>query len=74
MEATHVPATGQNLRARQPRYSKEHFSRLGQSLYETQVCQHVEQGNKGRIVAIDTSLWLRPMEYGFSYRGTFDTS
>jgi hypothetical protein len=38
---------------RQPRYSKEEFSRLGNEIYESQVRQQVEEGNHGRIVAID---------------------
>jgi len=38
---------------RQPRYSKEEFARRGNALYETQVRQHVEDGNHGKIVAID---------------------
>jgi hypothetical protein len=38
---------------RQPRYSKEEFARRGNALYEAQVRQHVEDGNHGKIVAID---------------------
>lgn len=38
---------------RQPRYSKEEFARRGGEIYEAQVRQQVEQGNHGRIVAID---------------------
>jgi hypothetical protein len=38
---------------RQPRYSKEEFARRGNEIYETQVRQHVEEGNHGKIVAID---------------------
>ncbi|MEM8830810.1 MAG: hypothetical protein AAGE96_15830 [Cyanobacteria bacterium P01_G01_bin.19] len=38
---------------RQPRYSKEEFARRGNEIYEPQVRQRVEEGNKGRIVAID---------------------
>ncbi|MGF1481909.1 MAG: hypothetical protein ACFB4I_20920 [Cyanophyceae cyanobacterium] len=38
---------------RQPRYSKEEFARRGQEMYESQVRLHVEEGNDGKIVAID---------------------
>jgi hypothetical protein len=38
---------------RQPRYSKEEFARRGNEIYETQVRQQVEEGNHGKIVAID---------------------
>ena len=38
---------------RQPRYSKEEFARRGQALYEQRVRPQVEEGNIGRIVAID---------------------
>ncbi len=39
------------MRVRQPRYSKEEFAR--QAIYEQQVRAQVEEGNSGRIVAID---------------------
>ncbi len=38
---------------RRPRYSKEEFARRGNALYKSQVRQHVEEGNYGKIVAID---------------------
>jgi hypothetical protein len=38
---------------RQPRYSKEEFARRGDEIYQTQICQQVEAGNYGKIVAID---------------------
>lgn len=38
---------------RQPRYSKEEFAQRGNTLYETQVRSQVEEGNHGRVVAID---------------------
>ncbi|MBW4440703.1 MAG: hypothetical protein KME10_05610 [Plectolyngbya sp. WJT66-NPBG17] len=49
------------MTVRQPRYSKEEFARRGNELYETQVRaalqmppgSQVEEGNHGRIVAID---------------------
>jgi peptide subunit release factor RF-3 len=41
------------MAVRQPRYSKEDFARRGDKLYETQVRQNVEEGNHGKIVAID---------------------
>ena len=41
------------MTVRQPRYSKEEFAQRGDTLYETQIRQQVEEGNHGRIVAID---------------------
>ena len=38
---------------RQPRHGKEEFARLGQEIYEQRVRPQVEEGNSGRIVAID---------------------
>ncbi|GEM_PF-899487 len=38
---------------RQPRYGKEEFARRGDEIYETQVRHQVEEGNHGKIVAID---------------------
>jgi hypothetical protein len=38
---------------RQPRYSKEEFARRGDEIYERDIRPHVEQGNKGKFVAID---------------------
>jgi hypothetical protein len=35
------------------RYSKEEFARRGNEIYESQVRTQVEQGNHGKIVAID---------------------
>lgn len=41
------------MATRQPRYSKEEFARRGNEIYESHVRQQVEEGNYGRIVAID---------------------
>jgi hypothetical protein len=41
------------MAVRQPRYSKEEFARRGDEIYESQVRQQVEDGNHGKIVAID---------------------
>lgn len=41
------------MRERQPRYSKEEFARRGQAIYEKRVRPQVEEGNRGKIVAID---------------------
>jgi hypothetical protein len=41
------------MTVRQPRYNKEEFARRGDEIYESQVRQQVEEGNHGRIVAID---------------------
>jgi hypothetical protein len=38
---------------RKPRYSKEEFARRGDEIYESQVRPQVEEGNHGKIVAID---------------------
>ena len=38
---------------RQPHYSKEEFAWRGQAIYEQRVRSQVEEGNRGRIVAID---------------------
>jgi hypothetical protein len=41
------------MAVRQPRYSKEEFAQRGDALYESAVRQQVEEGNHGKIVAID---------------------
>jgi hypothetical protein len=41
------------MKVRQPRYSKEEFARRGNEIYETQIRQQVEEGNHGKLVAID---------------------
>ncbi|MBW4539690.1 MAG: hypothetical protein KME43_11190 [Myxacorys chilensis ATA2-1-KO14] len=41
------------MAVRQPRYSKEEFARRGDEIYQSQVRSQVEEGNYGRIVAID---------------------
>ena len=41
------------MTVRQPRYSKEEFAQRGDEIYESQVRQQVEEGNHGKIVAID---------------------
>jgi len=38
---------------RQPRYSKQEFARRGHEIYDSQVRPQVEEGNHGKIVAID---------------------
>ena len=38
---------------RQPRHSKEEFARRGQAIYEQRGRPQVEEGSRGRIVAID---------------------
>jgi hypothetical protein len=38
---------------RQPNYSREEFERRGEELYEKVVRPRVEEGNKGKVVAID---------------------
>ncbi len=38
---------------RQPRHSKEEFAQRGDVLYESQIRSQVEEGNHGKIVAID---------------------
>jgi hypothetical protein len=41
------------MTVRQPRYSKEEFAQRGHTLYESQIRSQVEDGNYGKIVAID---------------------
>jgi hypothetical protein len=41
------------MAVRQPRYSKEEFAQRGDALYESEIRSQVEEGNHGRIVAID---------------------
>jgi hypothetical protein len=41
------------MTVRQPRYTKEEFAQRGDKIYESQVRQQVEEGNHGKIVAID---------------------
>ncbi len=41
------------MAVRQPRYSKEEFARRGNEIYESHVRSQVEEGNHGKIVAID---------------------
>lgn len=41
------------MTVRQPRYSKEEFAQRGQEIYESQVRPQIEEGNHGKIVAID---------------------
>ena len=41
------------MTVRQPKYSKEEFARRGDEIYESQVRSQVEEGNHGKIVAID---------------------
>jgi hypothetical protein len=38
---------------RQPRYSKEEFAQRGDTLYSSLIRSQVEEGNHGKIVAID---------------------
>jgi hypothetical protein len=40
------------MSVRQPRYSKEEFARRGDQIHESQVCPQVEEGIRGKIVAI----------------------
>jgi len=41
------------MAARQPRCSKQEFARRGHEIYDSQVRPQVEEGNYGKIVAID---------------------
>ena len=41
------------MAVRQPRHSKEEFAQRGDALYESEVRAQVEEGNHGKIVAID---------------------
>ena len=41
------------MAVRHPRYSKEEFAQRGDAIYESQIRAQVEEGNRGKIVAID---------------------
>jgi hypothetical protein len=41
------------MTVRQSRYSKEEFAQRGNELYKSQIQEKVEEGNHGKIVAID---------------------
>lgn len=41
------------MTVRQSHYSKEEFARRGNEIYERQVRSQVEDGNEGKVVAID---------------------
>jgi hypothetical protein len=41
------------MAVRQPRYSKEEFAQRGDAIYDSQIRSQVEEGNHGKIVAID---------------------
>lgn len=41
------------MTVQQPRYSKEEYARRGDEIYQSQVRHQVEEGNHGKIVAID---------------------
>ncbi len=41
------------MTVRQPRHSKEEFAQRGDALYEARIRSQVEEGNHGKIVAID---------------------
>jgi hypothetical protein len=49
---------------RQPRYSKEEFAQRGDALYEAQIRSQVEEGNHGKIVAIDWMKAFHLLNYG----------
>jgi hypothetical protein len=51
---------------REPRYSKEEFARRGNEIYERDIRPVVEEGNKGKIVAIDIETGM--YELGASVR------
>ncbi len=41
------------MTVRQPRYTKQEFARRGDEIYQRDVRSQVEEGNYGKIVAID---------------------
>jgi hypothetical protein len=45
------------MAVRQPRYSKEEFAQCGDALYESEIRSQVEEGNHGKIVAIDIDIY-----------------
>jgi hypothetical protein len=44
------------MTVRQPRYSKEEFAQRGDALYESEIRSQAEEGNHGKIVAIDLEI------------------
>ena len=38
---------------REPHYSKDEYARRGNEIYEREVLPNIEEGNEGKIVAID---------------------
>lgn len=54
IEANRVTTTQQFDSAhRKPRCSKEEFARRGEEIYQSQIRSQVEEGNDGKIVALD---------------------
>jgi hypothetical protein len=47
------------MAVRQPRYNKEEFARRGDEIYESQVRSQVEEGNHGKLVAINSGRLLQ---------------
>jgi hypothetical protein len=48
------------MAVRQPRYSKEEFAQRGNALYESEICQQVEEGNQSKnLCRFMRSLWCR---------------
>jgi hypothetical protein len=41
------------MAVRQPKYNKEEFARRGKEIYEAQIRSQIEEGNHGKVVAID---------------------
>ncbi len=41
------------MAVREPRYSKEEAARRGDEIYERQIRSQLEEGNQGKVVAID---------------------
>ena len=41
------------MAVRHPRYGKEEFAQRGDAIYESQIRSQVEEGNRGKIIAID---------------------
>lgn len=53
METELIVEGAKIMTIRQPRYTKEEFAQRGNELYENQIRSQVEEGNYGKVVAID---------------------
>jgi hypothetical protein len=53
LQLKNIEVEANRVTTTQPRYSKEEFARRGNEIYQSQIRSQVEEGNDGKIVAID---------------------